>query len=308
MQDFNTEDNNHTNLNWIKRINPFFYVVIVLGIIFFLYQVIGGLLAYMSGGDKLEGDVNLMRFILSFGQFMFILAPTILFTRLNSADLKTDLKLNFPKFHLVFLMLVGIIAVQPFLQGYIYFQDVLLDHLPVLKNTIKQLKDLFDTLESSTIKIVTAYSVLEFIVVTFVICFTPAVCEELLFRGFVLSNIRKVAKAPVAIILSAFFFAVYHFQPFNIIPLAILGGYLGFVVYYSNSIYTGMVCHFLNNFFATYYLFKTGKQDFDTPHLSNSEMFNYGMTALGSLILFIIILYVFYKFRDRKSDVEARYE
>lgn len=308
MQDFNTEHNNQTNLNWIKRINPFFYVVLVLGIIFFLYQVIGGLLAFIAGGDKLEGDVNLMRFILSFGQFMFILAPTIFFTRLQTGDMKSDLKLNLPKFHLVFLMLLGIIVVQPFLQGYIYFQDILLDHLPVLKNTIKQLKDIFDTLESSTLKIVTAYSVLEFLVVIFVICLTPAICEEILFRGFVLSNIRKVAKAPVAIVLSAFFFALYHFQPFNLIPLAILGGFLGFVVYYSNSIYMGMVCHFLNNFFATYYLFKFGKQDFDTPHLSNSDMINYGVTASVSLTLFLLILFIFYKFREPESDGAFKYE
>jgi membrane protease YdiL (CAAX protease family) len=308
LQDFNKEDNNQPNLNWIKRINPFFYVILVLGIIFFLYQVIGGLLAFISGGEKLEGDLNLMRFILSFGQFMFILAPTIFFVRLQSSDIKYHLKLNFPKSHLVLLMLLGIILIQPFLQGYLYFQDVLLNHLPVLRDTIKQLKETFDSLDSSTLKIVTSYSVIEFLVVVFVICVTPAICEEVLFRGFVLTNIRKVSKAPVAIIISSLFFSLYHFQPFNIIPLAILGGFLGFVVYYSNSIYLGMLCHFFNNFFATYYLYKYGKQDFDTPRLTNSEVFNYGMTALGSLVLFLLVLFIFYKFRDRKSDEEVRFE
>jgi hypothetical protein len=273
-----------------------------------LYQVIGGLLAFISGGDKLENDVNLMRFILSFGQFMFILAPTLFFIRLQTTDFKTDLKLNIPKPHLVFLMLLGIITIQPFLQGYLYFQDVLLNHLPVLKNTVKQLKDIFDTLDTVSIKIVTAYSTIELLVVIFVICVTPAICEEVLFRGFVLTNIRKVAKAPIAIILTSFFFSLYHFQPFNIIPLAILGGFLGFVVYYSNSLYLGMLCHFLNNFFATYYLFKYGKPDFDAPHLSGSEMVNYGLTALISFAIFLLVLLIFYKFRDRKSDEEVRFE
>lgn len=308
MQEFNSQENNDRNLSWIKRINPFFYVILVLGIIFFLYQVLGGFLAIASGGEDLDNNINLMRFITSFGQFMFIFAPTVFFARIQTSKIKDVFKLHIPKPHLIFLMIIGIILIQPFLQGYIYFQDIILDHIPFIKDAIKQLKDLFDTLEKSTLKIVTAYSPLEFFVVVIVICFTPAICEELLFRGFVLTNLRRVSKGSSAIILSAFLFSLYHFQPFNIIPLAILGGYIGFVVYYSNSIFTGMVCHFINNFLATYYLYKFGKQDFDTPHLSNSEMINYGITALISMVLFLLLLYTFYKLRDKKSDAEVSFE
>ncbi len=307
LQDFNKEDNNHQNLNWIRNINPFFYVIIVLGIVFFLYQVLGGFLAFIAGGEKLDSDIKVTRMILSFSQFMFILAPTIFFARLQTPDLKNIFKIRLPALHLLILTILGILLIQPFLQGYIYFQDYCLDHLPVLQNMIKQMKDLFDMMESAEIKIITAYSNLEYAIVVFVICITPAICEELLFRGFVLSNLKRVSKATAAIILSSFLFSVYHFQPFNIIPLAMLGGFLGFIVYYSNSIFLGMLGHFLNNFFASYYLYKFGKQDFETPHLTNSEMFNTGVTAIISFLLFISVLYTFYKFRDKnpgKGDFE----
>jgi membrane protease YdiL (CAAX protease family) len=308
LQDFNTENNKQHQISWIKSINPFFYVIIVLGIIFFLYQIIGGVLAVASGGEKPEENVNIMRLILTFGQFMFILAPTIFFTRLQTHDLKNTFRLHFPEIHLLLLALFGIILIQPILQGYMYLQDYFLNHLPVLQNTIKQLKDLFDLVENTALKIISAYSPVEFIVVVIVICVTPAICEEILFRGFVLTNLRKVAKAPAAIFLTSFLFALYHFQPFNIIPLTILGAFLGFVVFFSNSIYLGMICHFTNNFLASFYLYKYGKQDFDTPHLTDSEAVNSVILGVISLFLFAAVLYLFFRFRTEPENKDLNYE
>lgn len=293
---------NGRHVNWANSINPFFYIVVVLGIVFFLYQVLGGILALVSGGGDLNGNVNIMRLVLTFGQFMFILAPTIFFARLQTSELKKTFRLNLPAFRFVILTILGIILIQPILQGYMYFQEYVLNHVPVLQNTLKQLKDIFDMLENAALKIVTAYSTLEYIVVVVVICVTPAICEEMLFRGFVLSNMRKIAGVPAAIFMSAFLFAIYHFEPFNIIPLAMLGAFLGFVVYYSNSIYIGMLAHFLNNFLASFYLFKYGKQDFDTPHITSSEMLNSGIAGIVSLMLFLGVLYLFYKFRYNSGE------
>jgi membrane protease YdiL (CAAX protease family) len=100
-------------------------------------------------------------------------------------------------------------------------------------------------------------------------------------------------------------FAVYHFQPFNVIPLIILGWFLGFVVYYSNSIYTGIVCHFLNNFFASYFLFVYGKDEFKTPEVSGSELPDTIIMTVFSIILFAALVFLFYKFRFKEEAAEA---
>ena len=305
MQDFQSEDKNKGTFSWINNINPYFYVIIVLCIIFFLYQIIGGSIAVLAGGVKLEGDVNTMRIILAFGQFMFILAPTLFFTRLQTADLKGALRLHIPQFNLILLAILGIVLIQPIIQGYMFFQDYTLQHIPFLKSTLKQLKDLFDTLESAELKIIKAYSLIEFLVITFVICITPAVCEELLFRGFVLSNIKKLSKATVAIFITAILFALYHFQPFNIVPLILLGSFLGFVVYYSNSIFLGMFVHFLNNFIASYVLYIYNTTDINTPKITGKEGMDTMAIGLISALLFIFVIYLFYKFRT-KSIEEAK--
>jgi uncharacterized protein len=233
---------------------------------------------------------------------MFILAPTIFFTRFQTPHLKQFFRLNAPKPSLMLLAIMGIILIQPFLQGYMYLQDQALNSLPFVKDAAKPLKEIFDTFEKSTMKIVQAHSFIEFLVVVFVICLTPAICEEALFRGFTLTNLRRVSKPAIAIFMSGFLFAFYHFQPFNLIPLILLGWYLGFIVYYSNSIWVGIICHFLNNFFASYFLYQYGKNEFETPHLAGDELTNTIVAAVVSLILFSSTLFLFYRLRAKEKE------
>ena len=259
MQEFNPEENNDSQKpatgGFLRNLNPFGYVIIVLGIIFFLYQIVGGAVSLAAGAGIEDINVKITRIILIFSQFMFILAPTIFFARFQTSDLKKVFRLRLPKVHILFFAVLAMFLIQPVIQGYMLGQDYLLNHLPVMQDTIKQVRDLFDTIEKSTMKIVSAYSVYEFIIVIIVVSVTPAICEEFLFRGFVMKNLERVAKPSIAIFLSGFLFGLYHFQPLNIVPLVMLGVFLGFVVYCSDSIITGIICHFLNNFFAAFFVY-----------------------------------------------------
>ncbi len=313
MQEFNPEENNDSQKpagSFLQGLNPFAYVLIVLAIIFFLYQFIGGILAIAAGDIQMDNpDVKMTRIILSFGQFMFILAPTIFFARLQTHDLKSVFRLNKPKPILVLLALLGIVMIQPFLQGYMYFQELALNSIPFIRDAVKPVQDIFNSFETGTMKIVQAHSLVEFIVVIFVICVTPAICEEALFRGFSLSNLSKISRPAKAIFTTGFLFAFYHFQPFNLIPLVILGCYLGFIVYYSNSIFVGILCHFLNNFFASYFLYVYGKQDFETPHVAGNEMTDTLVALVFSTLIFSSIIILYYRLREKNSaDVKPKVE
>ena len=303
MQEFNPEENNDSQKpaeSFLKGLNPFAYVLIVLAIIFFLYQFIGGILAIAAGDIQMDNpDVKITRIILSFGQFMFILAPTIFFARLQTHNLKLVFRLNKPKPMLVLLAVLGIVMIQPFLQGYMYFQELALNSIPFIRDAVKPVQDIFNSFETGTMKIVQAHSLVEFIVVIFVICVTPAICEEALFRGFSLSNLSKISRPAKAIFTTGFLFALYHFQPFNLIPLVILGCYLGFIVYYSNSIFVGILCHFLNNFFASYFLYIYGKQDYETPKIAGNELTDTLVALILSTLIFSSIIIIFYRMREK---------
>jgi membrane protease YdiL (CAAX protease family) len=306
LQEFNPEEQKDPQKpapSFIKNLHPFAYVALVLFIIFFLYQFIGAALVLTAGGggDLENFDVEISRIVLAFGQYMFILAPVIFFARFQTADLKGMFRIKIPKASLMLLAIFGIVLIQPFLQGYIYFQEQAINSVPFIRDFLNPIKEVWDRLESSVMKIVAAHSSVEFAVIVFVICITPAICEEFLFRGFVLTNLAKTSKATAAIFLSGFLFAIYHFQPFSLLPLVILGWYLGFVVYYSNSIFTGIVCHFINNFLASYYLYVYGKENFDNPQLTGSETMNALLAGIFSLVSFVIIIMIYYRLREKES-------
>lgn len=77
-------------------------------------------------------------------------------------------------------------------------------------------------------------------------CLFPAVFEELLFRGFILGNLKKYGEFP-ALLISSFTFALMH-GTFLQLPFALMSGLvLGFIYLKSNSIVPSMIVHFFNN-------------------------------------------------------------
>ncbi len=83
-----------------------------------------------------------------------------------------------------------------------------------------------------------------------IVALTPAICEELLFRGFILAGFRSKYKITMSIILVAVIFGAYHTSLIRFIPTALLGASFAYMFIKSGSIIPGMIAHFLNNFFS----------------------------------------------------------
>lgn len=302
------EDKLPRNTAPLKGINPTVFVFIGLVVVFFLYQIIGSLLQFLVVGEDFSsttGKLNLTRTIISFSQFMFILFPAVLLAYLQGDKVKETFRLKPPKISVFILSLLGILVVQPFLQLFLYYQNKIIFSLPFGQDSLKSLKDIFDLLEASTLKLVTAYTFPEFIVIVFVIAVTPAICEEFLFRGFVLSNFLKSGKVSFAIVFSGLLFALFHFHPFNLIPLAVLGIFLSFIVYHSGSIYTAIICHFINNFISAMAVFIYGKDEFISKDIPADEITQVIVMGLVSLALFIVVVFAIKKFSVTKNLTSA---
>lgn len=74
----------------------------------------------------------------------------------------------------------------------------------------------------------------------------PAVCEELFFRGVVLSEYRSMGEAN-AVIMSAVGFAMLHFSLTNFPVYLFVGLLLGIVTIVSRSVIPAVVLHLLSN-------------------------------------------------------------
>jgi sodium transport system permease protein len=85
-----------------------------------------------------------------------------------------------------------------------------------------------------------------FFVVFLAFALTPAICEELLFRGLLLSGLRKLGPV-AAVVISALLFGLAHASVYRLLPTAFLGVVIGLTRLRTRSILPGMIIHALNN-------------------------------------------------------------
>ena len=92
----------------------------------------------------------------------------------------------------------------------------------------------------------TPKGILGFIVTFIAIAITPALVEELAMRGVVMGSLKRYGKG-FAIGVSAIIFGMMHGN-LSQLPFAfILGLAIGFAVIKTDSIWTGVIIHFINN-------------------------------------------------------------
>lgn len=127
----------------------------------------------------------------------------------------------------------------------------------------------------------------------FMIAIIPAVGEELIFRGIFQKIIAQWTKnIHVGILVSAFIFSAMHFQFYGFLPRFILGALLGYLFYWSGTIWIPILGHFINNSAAIIgYYFYGNKITEPTD--------TFGWSALPfltiNIILFGILMHSFYK-------------
>ncbi|HET8911981.1 MAG TPA: CPBP family intramembrane glutamic endopeptidase [Ktedonobacteraceae bacterium] len=81
----------------------------------------------------------------------------------------------------------------------------------------------------------------------FVAVFIAPICEEIFFRGFVFAGFLKEMPVVWAILFSALFFGVAHADFGSFTVLFIIGIFLAYIRYSTNSIWPGIFLHMINN-------------------------------------------------------------
>ncbi len=103
----------------------------------------------------------------------------------------------------------------------------------------------------------------QYLVSLFVIAFLPAIFEETLFRGGIQQMLTRWWQKPwLSILFTSLLFSAIHFSWYGFFARAALGGVLGLVFYYGQSIWLNITLHFLNNGFvitSMFVMFKQGK-------------------------------------------------
>jgi uncharacterized protein len=265
-----------------------------LGLIggFILYQFLGGLMTLLIFGFDLEAaPVNGLRFMTIIGQILFIFLPAIFFSKWIYGDVSKIISLKLPNWKEVSLFVLGIIILTPLLQSYLYIQNYFIERLAESSEFVNSIKFLLDSLNELIEKtfgdLIRADNVPEMLLVIIAISVVPAICEEVMFRGYIQRSFGFKFKPHIAAIITAIFFALYHFNPYGLIPLAIIGYYLGFAAYTSQSLVLPIIIHFLNNFFAVMLYFIIGDDDLLKSNVSDTSSLN------TNVIYFFLLLFLF---------------
>jgi len=75
----------------------------------------------------------------------------------------------------------------------------------------------------------------------------PGLCEELFFRGFVLTSLCAHRGPTAALVGSSLLFSLAHLNPWQLPALLLFGGFLGLLTYWTHSIYPAILTHLTNN-------------------------------------------------------------
>jgi len=174
------------------------------------------------------------------GQILGLLVPAFLFARLHSRNQNGFLRVRSTDVRLVVLSIVGLIALVPVVQ----WIGALSDALPW--------PDFIRDFEQAQMELIERILLHDFSA-TFALstmALTPAICEELLFRGYIQRQAERSMGIWGGILFSGVIFGLYHLRPTQAVPLAMLGVYLAWLTWRSGSIIPAMIVHFANNAFA----------------------------------------------------------
>jgi hypothetical protein len=148
-------------------------------------------------------------------------------------------------------------------------------------------------------QIFTSYSSQELLWLIVVVCITPAVCEEMLFRGYVQRTLERTLGMK-SVFITGIIFGLFHMQPLNLISLSFLGILIGYFYYRSKSLIPCIFAHFTNNLLAVLSLYKTqhGQTVF--------RVFDFEITFLGCFVALLLTsaLVFFYHQITKKNFVE----
>ena len=223
--------------------------------------------AFMKNPLEYPDILRAMQFLSTLGIFLF---PAIICAWLFSDNYKEYLKIENPIYMPVaFWAIISMIVAVPFINLTISInqQIVFPEALKGLETLIKKMEDSNNqTIDAilNTNNISTA--LLNFLI----ICVVAAVSEEFMFRGLLQTLFGRIIRNPHILIWTiAIIFSAIHLEFYGFIPRMFLGAWLGYLMYYTKTIWIPVLAHLVNNSLTigAYYMFRDAPdkmKEFDT--------------------------------------------
>ena len=125
------------------------------------------------------------------------------------------------------------------------------------------------------------YGNLNFPLAVLIVALLPAICEEAIHRGAILSNFRGLKHDWVIVLIMGLFFGINHMSVLRFLTTMTLGLILSYVVVKKNNIILSMIMHFTNNMISVCLTYLLGQGNVASTSASSIDY----STVLGSYML-----------------------
>lgn len=268
--------------------------LLILGLI--IGSVIGVIYPLVSGQDVMS--LNSLRVMQISSQIFTFVLPPIIYAMLIKENPKESLGIKNVSYHWFIIGFVMMYAILPLNNVFAEWNAGL--KLPESMSRIEELiKEMYESSAVVLEKLVNVNTFGGFVINLIMIAGLAALGEELLFRSIIQTSLIKTCKnAHVGIIIASAIFSFIHFDFYAFIPRLVLGMLLGYMFYYSRSIWVSMFMHFVNNATAVviYYLNNIG--------VTNVDVETFGQTQLLPLLISIALMIVLFWLAIRRMKNE----
>ncbi len=243
--------------------------------------------------------VKFMQGVFSIGLF---LVPALVAARLLSADAGAYLGTDFfPKPPVLLIGLIGLLTLSAAGVSDLLYQAVKSISLPPSWEVY------FSRQEEITQRQYTVFlqmpGTLAFLKSFLLMAVLPAVCEETLFRGVLQPIFKKgFRNRHLAIWLTAFCFSLVHANFYAFFSILLLGAVLGYLREWTGSLWVPVLLHLFNNgiIVSAVYFGGVSLDQLNDVSIQNEN----GWISLGSVMAFVLLLYLIYR-AFSKNEEEA---
>lgn len=245
---------------------------------------------------RFENDASLSAFILIITPMICSLFPGILYFAVTNENLKETLKINKLSVKNFLLIVLMAFLIQPAAN----FISLLSSFL--FTNNIGGIMEYISDLPAMVFFLASAA--------------LPAIFEEFMFRGIILSGCKAIGIFKSAAV-TGLFFGIMHLDPQQFAYTFIIGIFLSYLVIYSNSILSSITAHFIINgtqgflvLFSNFLISalsesETAEININAAEIKIDSIISVGITACIFGVLFFLIFLYFIK--SNKQNLSSEY-
>ena len=280
----------HPIIKKTNRLERIFIIaaLIIIGLI--LSLVVSTITTFASSSFT---ELSVLRIAQISSQIFTFVLPPILYVMLVKENPISALGLNKVKFYWLLLGVAMMYAILPLNSAFAEWNAGL--KLPESMKALEEMmKSLQDAAQEVTEKMLNVNNIGGLIINIIMIAGLAALGEELLFRSLLQTSLIKICKnAHIGIFIASAVFSFIHFEFYGFLPRLVLGLLLGYMFYFSGSIWVPMLMHFVNNgtIVVLYFLNNKG--------ITNIDLDTFGKTSTPILIASIIAMIALFYFSAR---------